>query len=133
MTTTAKPHNLQQLSLGLGWFSIGLGLSELLMPGPLARLIGINDTAGNRGLLRFYGARELAAGFGILTQPQNSTWLWSRVAGDTVDLASLAKAYANDDNNKGLLTTATAAVLGVTALDIYCARELSRNPLQQGS
>ena len=31
------------LAVGLGWFSVGLGLAELTAPGSVARLIGIRD------------------------------------------------------------------------------------------
>jgi len=111
---------------GLGWFSIGLGLAEVLAPSSVARLIGMNDEDGNRSLLRFYGVREIAAGVGILTQPRPAGWLWARVAGDLLDLASLSRAMTSDSNDQGKLSAATVAVVGVTALDVYCARQLSQ-------
>ena len=110
---------------GLGWFSIGLGAAELLAPGSVARLIGVNDDDGNRALLRFYGVREIAAGVGILMQPRPVGWLWGRVGGDLLDLASLGSAMSSNGNGKGRLGLATAAVLGVTALDVVCAQQLS--------
>jgi len=122
---------VDQIATGLGWFSIGLGLAEILAPGSLARLIGVNDDDGNRSLLRFYGVREVAAGVGILTQPRPAGWLWGRVAGDLLDLASLSSAMKSDQNEGGKLSAATAAVVGVTALDIYCARQLSNGHAQQ--
>ena len=70
----------ERLANGLGWFSIGLGLAEIAVPGKVAELIGIRDEDRTRSLLRFYGMRELAAGVGILTQPQPAGWLWGRVA-----------------------------------------------------
>ena len=51
------------LARGLGWFSIGLGLAEMLAPRMLTEQMGMK---GKEGLLRFYGAREMAAGIGIL-------------------------------------------------------------------
>jgi len=124
-TRNTANRTAERVATGLGWFSIGLGLAEVLAPGKLAKFIGVRDTAGNRALLRFYGLRELGAGVGILLQPQPAGWLWSRVGGDMVDLASLGKAMASDGNGKGRLAFATASVLGVTALDIWSARELS--------
>jgi hypothetical protein len=50
---------------GLGWFSIGLGLTELLAPGHLARFLGMEDRAE---LIRAYGAREIVTGVSILAQ-----------------------------------------------------------------
>jgi len=122
---------VDQIATGLGWFSIGLGLAEILAPGGLARLIGVSDDDGNRSLLRFYGVREVAAGVGILTQPRPAGWLWGRVAGDLLDLASLGNARKSDRNEAAKLSAATAAVVGVTALDLYCARQLSNGHVQQ--
>jgi len=44
--------NRDQLVRGLGWFSIGLGLTELLFPRALGRCIGINPRTGLMRLLR---------------------------------------------------------------------------------
>jgi uncharacterized membrane protein len=115
----------ERIATGLGWFSIGLGLTEVLAPGTLARCIGMEDTDGNRSLLRFYGFREIAAGVGILSQPQAPQWLWSRVGGDLLDLATLGRQMTAGSTEKGKLTAATAAVLGVTALDVAVAQQLS--------
>lgn len=117
----------QRLATGLGWFSVGLGLAEVVSPGFVANLIGIPDEGRTRGLLRFYGLREVAAGVGILSQPQPANWLWGRVAGDVLDLATLGSAMSSDDANKTRTGAAAAAVLAVTALDVLCAIELSRS------
>jgi hypothetical protein len=42
--------NPEQLAQVLGWFSIGLGIAELVAPRQLSRLIGIRE---RRGILRF--------------------------------------------------------------------------------
>lgn len=115
----------QRIAEGLGWFSIGLGLAELIAPGRVARFIGVHDESGTRALLRFYGVREIASGAGILSNTANAGWLWSRVAGDAVDLASLGSAMKSDDASRTRLAAASAAVLGVAALDWYCAQRLS--------
>jgi uncharacterized membrane protein len=59
-------------------------------------------------------------------QPQTPTWLWGRVAGDLVDLSSLAAALASDRNDRKKVAMGVAAVLGVTALDLVCAQALTR-------
>ena len=110
----------------LGWFSIGLGVAELLAPRGVARAIGI-DEEELATLLRVYGLREIAAGLGILARPRPTYWLWSRVVGDSIDLASLGKAMQNPDNDRARLTAATIAVLGVTALDIASSVRLTRD------
>ncbi|HXE15305.1 MAG TPA: SRPBCC family protein [Bryobacteraceae bacterium] len=117
----AQQMSTQQLANSLGWFSIGLGLAELATPNVVAKLIGARNGAGTRNILRFYGARELAAGVGILSQSNPSGWLWARVAGDVVDVSSLCKAMLSDGNDRGKSIAATAAVLGVTVADVCCA------------
>jgi len=122
----ANGDNLEErLAKGLGWFSVGLGVAEVVAPGSLARLIGVRDKNKTRTVLRGYGVRELAAGIGILTQPRPSGWMWSRVAGDVMDLSSLATAFGSESNNKARLVAATAAVAGITALDAVCGQRLS--------
>lgn len=110
----------EPLATFLGVFSVGLGLAELLAPHRVAELSGVRYPR----LLQLYGARELAAGLGILLNRNPAMWLNARVAGDGLDLATLAAAYADgtaEDRPKVL--AAAAAVAGVTALDILCARE----------
>lgn len=108
----------------LGWFSIGLGIAEVFAPGAVARLIGLNEREHTR-LLRAYGVREIAAGVGILTRPKPTYWMWNRVVGDTIDLASLRRAMGDENNDKSKLTMAALAVAGVTALDILSSMRLT--------
>ncbi len=110
---------------GLAWFSIGLGLAEVVAPGGMADLIGVRNNKRTRNMLRTYGLREMAAGIGILSQPRAAGWLWGRVAGDLVDLASLGSALKSTRSNRTRVAVATAAVAGVTALDLYCSKQLS--------
>ena len=114
----------EPLAIGLGWFSIALGLAEVAAPGQVARLIGAPPTEHTRTVLRSYGAREIAAGMAILAQPDQARWLWSRVGGDALDLGSLGGLLGSEDANRGRTLVATASVLGVTALDILCAMRL---------
>ena len=114
-----------RLARGLGYFSIGLGLAELLAPKAVGRMIGLEDRPG---LLRLYGLREITAGLGILTQSQPTGWVWSRVAGDALDLATLGAAFASKQDKRGRVAAATAAVAGVAALDVICSRKLQKNP-----
>jgi uncharacterized membrane protein len=108
----------------LGWFSIGLGIAEIFAPGAIARLIGVDEREHTK-LLRAYGVREIAAGVGILTRPKPTYWMWNRVVGDTIDLASLRRAMGDDKNDKSKLTMAALAVAGVTALDVVSSMRLT--------
>jgi uncharacterized membrane protein len=53
-------------------------------------------------------------------------WVWGRVAGDMMDLTLLATAFGSDRTRHTNVATATAAVVGVTALDVLCGQQLSR-------
>ena len=112
-----------KLAKGLGYFSLGLGLMELLMPAQAGEMIGVSNRY--RAFLPVLGLREIAHGVAILNQQKPTEGVWSRVAGDAVDLAYLAAAFAGEENNKNRLAGATIAVLGVTALDVMCAQALS--------
>jgi hypothetical protein len=105
------------LAQGLGWFSVGLGLLELLAPRRLSYELGMGDRSG---MIRAYGARELAAGIGILSQRDPTPWVWARVAGDALDIATLVGALP-DNRRRGNVELALLAVAGVTLLDILCA------------
>ena len=120
----------EQLAVGLGWFSIGLGLAELFAPRSVARAIGMPDASD--GILQTFGAREIANGVAILSQPDNPTWLWSRVGGDGIDLAYLTSGFQDDGVDTSKLGIAMAAVVGVTALDAICARQLSSEGASSG-
>jgi uncharacterized membrane protein len=117
--------SFEGLASFLGWFSIGLGVAEIVAPGTVARMIGVPSNRRTRNTLQSMGARELLSGVGILANRQQANWLWSRVAGDAIDLSLLGAAMNSDRNNRGRTAAATAAVLGVTALDVYCATQLS--------
>jgi len=111
----------------LGWFSNGLGLTGTISPDRLAHLIGVRDTSSNRAFLRFVGMREIASGVGILTQSQPAPWIWSRVAGDVIDLSFLTYALlSRNGRDKQRVAMALASVVGVTALDLQASTKVRR-------
>lgn len=114
----------KRLAKGLGWFSVGLGLAELLAPESVASIAGVSKK--HTGLIRLYGLREIASGIAIFSGKAPAEALWSRVAGDALDLASLGVALTAPDAKRGKIAFATASVLGVTALDLICAQQLSQ-------
>lgn len=119
-----RPARSQQTARALGWFSIGLGLTELCMPDRLARAIGFRRSPL---WLQVMGVREIAAGIGILAaQRPGAGHLQWRVAGDAIDLALLASAWRPARREGERLSVATAAVLGVTVLDVLATRKLAR-------
>ncbi len=118
----AHDDTADSLARGLGWFSVALGLTELLGAESLGRWLGMEE---HTGLLRAYGVRELATGVGILSTDDPTPWIWGRVAGDALDIATLATGLRNDNPERENVGVALAAVAGVTVLDIVCGQWLS--------
>lgn len=123
LASARQTRSAHAFARGLGWFSIGLGLAELLAPRALARAVGM---AGREDLIRAYGLRELAAGLGILNSEHPAPWLWARAGGDALDIATLGTRVPNSDGQLEHVSAALAAVAGVAVLDLACARALSR-------
>jgi hypothetical protein len=114
----------EPLATFLGLFSLGLGLWELTNPRGVAQTSGVPYPA----TLRAYGAREIMSGLGILSNRRPAGWLWSRVAGDALDIATAAAAYtgADGDAERRLKVVQTmGALLGVTVLDVVAATSQS--------
>lgn len=117
-------------SKALGWFSVGLGLAEVAAPGQVARLIGVED---RRLLLRSLGVREIVSGVGLLTQRRPTGWMWSRVAGDVMDLALLGAAFrAPRGGQRHRVAWAAAAVAGVTLADLMVSQRLAQATADHG-
>jgi hypothetical protein len=108
--------NDRELARSLGWFSIGLGLAELFAARTLSRSLGLDNGVGGAGLVRAFGAREVANGVAILSNPVEPMWLW----GHMLDLVVLGAAALAPDNPKR-----ASAALEVTVLDVACAKALA--------
>jgi hypothetical protein len=124
----ATVRNLHQrrFSRALAWFSIGLGVAELAAPGAVARLIGARASGRNERLLRALGLREIGSGLGIFSRSDSAGWVWSRVAGDAIDLALLGQVLRTANGGRGRALSALGAVASVSALDALVALQLSR-------
>lgn len=108
---------------GIGLFSIGLGVAELVAPGKIAKTFGLE---GKEGLVRAYGLREIGAGIGTLSIDPVPA-LWSRVGGDVLDAATLAfGAKGSDDRTKKNAMIGIAAVAGIAALDAFAASMMKK-------
>jgi hypothetical protein len=108
----------------LGWVSFAIGAAELLAPRKVARAVGMNEE--RTGLLRAYGAREMLAGVGshsVYPVPA----LWSRVAGDVLDIATVA--LAADKNEQGRRNRnnwiAMGLLTGITVIDALVASRMA--------
>lgn len=117
----------ETLARGLGWFSIGLGLMEVMAPRTLARAFGMR---GSEALLAGYGLREIGTGIGILASDNPKPWIWGRVGGDALDIGTLATGLSDKNPRKENVRLALAAVAGVTMLDVICVQGLGANGAQ---
>ena len=114
----------KRVGLGLGYFSIALGLVEVAAPGRLARWLGVDNKAAKNTILAF-GVREIAAGAALLRGPAVSTNVWNRVIGDAIDAGALGLAAARSDR-KAAVAGALAFVGGAMVADVLAARALDR-------
>jgi hypothetical protein len=105
----------------LGWFSIALGVAELVAPGRIAQAVGLD---GKHALVRSYGARELVAGVQTLSVDKPAG-LASRVIGDLIDIATLVPALSSSNPKRGNAVLALGAVAAITILDYMAYASVS--------
>ena len=118
-TRRTRPNTqAQSLARALGWFSIALGVAELVAPGTIKRNVG---TPGPKGVVQGYGLREIVTGIGILTSPKPVGMVWGRVAGDLLDVATLLPALSNQNRSPAAAEGAMAFVAAAMAMDLYVA------------
>ena len=96
----------------LGWFSLGLGVGELVATERLTKTLGMT---GSETLVRAYGVREITAG--LMTFAAPTAGIVGRLAGDALDLATLSAENKPGNRQQNNLMIAIAAVAGVTLLD----------------
>jgi hypothetical protein len=116
-----------RLARRLGWFSIGLGTMEVLAPRQITRALGMR---GSEGLVRAYGLRELFSGVMSLSVDKNAG-MWSRVAGDGLDAATLLSGFRYGNPKKHNVALALLMVGGIAYLDYKAAQQTApRSPLR---
>ena len=101
----------------LGWFSIALGLAELTMPRRMTRVAG---APGLPTLTRAFGLREIGTGIGILASKDPAPWIWGRVVGDALDVATVSAGLVTQRRPVRTLTS-LALLLGVAWIDMKVA------------
>lgn len=116
----------RQVAQGLGWFSLALGVTELTCGDAIARWLGM-PRAG--ALVRAYGVREIVQGVGILGSRDPTPWIWARVAGDGLDVATVLPGLTGDPRHRANTAIALGALAGVGVVDVLCAQALSDAPL----
>src|SRR4051812_31756875 len=111
-----------RLARGLGYFSIALGVAELIAPRAICTAAGVKDLDS---VVRGYGAREIATGLAILGSHDPEPWIWTRVVGDVADIATVAAGVRQDNESKGRNALALATLAAVTLVDLACASGLN--------
>jgi hypothetical protein len=107
------------IARGLGFFSIALGVVEVLAPRAVARTVGIDCSPG---LIRFRGLQEIVCGLGILTARRSGPFLWARVVGDAMDISGVAAAARTTSApDRSRIAASVVALTSVSALDVYAA------------
>ena len=112
-----SPGTADRMGRFLGWFSIGLGVVEVCAPRRMTRFLGMT---GKEALVRTYGAREIGSGVLSLSVDRQAG-LWSRVAGDGLDVATLLTEFRADNPKRRNVGIALTMVLGITLLDVLGA------------
>lgn len=122
-----------RLGRALGWFSLGLGLTELIAPRRVTRALGME---GRKSLVRAYGAREIGAGIMSLST-ERSLGLWGRVAGDALDIATVMGAWRSNNPRRNNVQLALVMLAGVALIDLVAAQAVTaqhaRRPGQRRS
>jgi hypothetical protein len=107
-----------RLARNLGWFSLALGLTEVVAGGRIARALGLRDKAS---WIRSYGLREIGSGILCLSIDKKAG-LMSRVAGDGLDLATLSHGLNRFNPKRDNVVIAMALVAGIGVLDLLAAK-----------
>jgi hypothetical protein len=119
---------LERRGRALGWVSLGLGVAQVVAPNAVRRISGVDDSETSRAVVPLVGTRELVHAAGLLTSRRIGLWVWTRVAGDAMDLTSLAVALAHrHGERRRRLVGVTGAVVGITAVDVLTAIQASRS------
>lgn len=115
-----------RLADALGWASSVLGAPMTVAPRRFLRAIGVEDDREAVAWTVGVGIREHVAMLNIVANRQRRIGMWSRVVGDTMDLALLVQAHRHKRRDASRLYGAMGFVGGVLALDLSTAIALTR-------
>lgn len=111
---------------GLGVASLGLGLTEVLAPARVAALAGVDETRRSRAVIRALGVRECGHAAALLLGSEKL--VWTRVAGDVLDVAVLAAGVAGRrPGQRGRGIVCAIALTAIGAADLYAALRTTGN------
>jgi hypothetical protein len=110
-----------RLSRGLGWWSVGLGLTELVLAERFCERLGFR---GRIELVRAHGMREVLKGWGLLTRRDPRPWLWARLTGDVFDLSVLGVTLRRPEVPFAWRLAVTLTAVGLTLVDALAVQGL---------
>lgn len=128
MKRASKLEPMGVAAKSLGVFSLVLGLAELVAPKKLGRKLGLEN---RRNLIRGYGAREFANGVALMAARNPVPWLWTRVAGDGLDLATLGWKLRHSRLHRRNIGLAIAAVGAIALIDMIAAGYATKSRMDQ--
>ena len=102
----------------LGLASLGLGIAAVVAPDGFAKWLGLDKDAES---VSAFGAREIAAGAGLLSPVRPGAWLWLRVGGDVMDAFALRTAVHRDNPRRRFAIAATAMLGAIAVADLVLA------------
>lgn len=126
----------RNLVKGLRGASLGLGVTEIVAPRKVAAMSGVPDNRRSRSTIRALGVRELGHAAALFFGP--SQLVWTRVAGDAIDLAALGAGMSSRNASRVRGAAAAVGLVGITAVDVLAAVKAQRDgnghqPAQPGT
>lgn len=102
----------------LGWMNLLFGVSELMAPRAVSRMLGADLQPG---FVRLLGVRDIAIGRALLTSRQPARWLWGRVVSDGFDLLMLAATRSRPSVPSWRRAAVLAGAVSMTWVDLNAA------------
>ncbi|MES3033527.1 MAG: SRPBCC family protein [Gemmatimonadota bacterium] len=115
-----------RVTTGVALWRIALGVTGVLAPDALSRMMGLRPSACARVMTRALGMRQLTAGYGLLRAAPAIKGSWKGVAGDALDLSVLAAGVGRRADDRVRASRAAIAIAGVAGVNIYLASRARR-------
>ncbi len=113
----------QELALGVGWISVGIGLALTLAPRRGAAFLGWED---REGLARIIGASDLIVGTGLLLDRSRPRWMLTRAFLNLVLAGSYVWVLAGGTARRKRAAGGLVMMVVLTVFDYSLSRRLRR-------
>ncbi len=113
----------QELALGVGWISLGIGFALTLAPQQSAAFLGWEN---REGLARVIGAGDLIVGTGLLLDRRRSRWMLARAFLNVVLAGSYARVLADGTAWRNRAGGGLVLMTVLTVVDYSLALRLRR-------